>query len=451
VKEQLKADNKEVEAFYQAQHLTRTGVKENVGSIFSTDSTVGQTAARLNKILAAYPTSAKLYRTVVSKALDPNEDLCASIADTIRNAIPPNQRQRLADHLEAIGNHTGRPGEYGYDHGHHHQGGTGAHRHHPHEHGIDGHHLGPHHRKHDGDRHHAHHHPEHFHPEEGYGVDEGRGYREGARTHLRYASRHTEAPYPRHETHLTREEATQAQIRSYVASGFVPPAFETFAEMEARTQPNVVPPIKTQTQTTSQPQPGRQSVQAKVPTTTATKAPSKSIPNVTREAPSLDPPAAKASTVRLRSGANTFPVDFGVSAKDGAKAVGQVFAQAPPPLETAAVAQSAPPPRVGLQAREPPSTGPMAKRTPPATTPVTSSYWSSEMPSMEHVAPVASSAVSQATTTTKSRPPPPIEYVNKVASPSTPKAVPVPPPSSSSSLPSLAEMIKAAVESSRVH
>jgi len=44
--EQVRADNKEVEAFYQAQHLTRTGVKQNVGSIFSTDSTVGQTAAR---------------------------------------------------------------------------------------------------------------------------------------------------------------------------------------------------------------------------------------------------------------------------------------------------------------------------------------------------------------------------------------------------------------------
>lgn len=47
VVDQLKADNREVEAFYQAQHLHRNGVKQNtIGSIFSADSTVGQTASR---------------------------------------------------------------------------------------------------------------------------------------------------------------------------------------------------------------------------------------------------------------------------------------------------------------------------------------------------------------------------------------------------------------------
>lgn len=46
VKEQLRGANKQVENFYQAQHLARTGVKEHVGSIFSVDSSVGQTAAK---------------------------------------------------------------------------------------------------------------------------------------------------------------------------------------------------------------------------------------------------------------------------------------------------------------------------------------------------------------------------------------------------------------------
>jgi hypothetical protein len=449
VVDQLRADNKEVEAFYQAQQLTKGGVKDHIGSIFSTDSTVGQTAARLNKILAAYPTSAKLYRTVVSNALDANEALCASIAGTVRNAIPPNQRLRLADQFEAIGNHQHggkeHTGEYSYDHGHHagdhhgrHHHKDGAKEHRPHGHGPDGHHLGGHREYHHGMMHedeaeygypHArHHYPEHHH----------------MRRHAEYA----QAAYPRHEAHLTAEEATQAQIRSYVASGFVPPRFEAFAVAEAKTAAKTVST-----------QPARSAVASRVAVA------SKSTPNVTREAPSLEPPrtgvlpasATLASAVRIRPVANSFPVAVGsaVLLADTTTTKKQAaFSRSPPPLEQATRTSSPASVAQGLQSVELPSTGPIAVQDRRAgsspSVAVASSLWTNEMPSAEVVSPISRVAVAVSPKTAaapiRSRPPP-IEYVKKSSpSPVTPLA-----PKEQSSLPSLAQMLKTAAESGRVH
>jgi len=474
--DQLRADNKEVEAFYEAQQLTRGGVKDHIGSIFSSNSNVGQTAARLNKILAAYPTSAKLYRTVISNALDSNETLCSSIASTVRNAIPPNQRLRLADQLEtvsatnaasqlspvsgqyeAIGNHHQHQGKQYETHqsgerddfergprGHH----SGNHRHSPaehyashssHAHGSDGHHTGAH-------RAGSHSYHERYDVDQGY---DNRGHSHPSLRHTEY----TQAAYPRHEAHLTSEEATQAQIRSYVASGLIPPRFETFAEAEAKVSAKVAAPVQT---------PAKVGTRVAAPVSASA---SKTSPNVTREAPSLEPPRAGVSEVRIRPVANSFPVAVGsavipASQVDPKKQA--VFARNPPPLETSVKSTAAPVSR-GLRSVEVPSTAPIAvqsqRRTgdgggggsSPSVT-VASSLWNNEMPSTEVVASVpVKSAVSPKTSTAapiRSKPPP-IEYVKKTSpSPVTP---PVAKQTEASSLPSLAQMLKTAAESSRVH
>ena len=435
---QIRADNKDVEGFYQAQQLTKTGVQNHIGSIFSSDSTMGQTAARLSKIRASFPTPAKLYRTVVSNALDDNEALCNCITDTLRNAIPPNQRQRLTDHFEAlaanaavvespapISAHAGRSGEYGYDHGHHEGHHRSHHGHHhgrehvPHSHGPDGHHTGPH-------RHHRHH--EEWEEDATYGEREAPGYRHRDRAL---------APYPRHQMHLTAEQATQAQIRAYVASGFVPPRFETFAEMEAKVTAAPLPKKVAPSPIAAKMAPAASKA--------APKSATKSSPNVTREAPSLEPPKASAKTSPATKPA-------------------AVFSKAPPALETVKTASPAKTTPVkaapvkaaklahGLSATELPSSEPIpvaaSQRRGVSTPAVVASMWNNEMPSAEVIAAPAAMAKGRSN-------PPPLQYAKGTKT--SPSAMPAPKPQQQqqqqepSSLPSLAKMLQSAKESERVH
>ena len=457
---QIRADNKDVEGFYQAQQLTKTGVQNHIGSIFSSDSTMGQTAARLGKIRASFPTPAKLYRTVVSNALDANEGLCNCITDTLRNAIPPNQRQRLTDHFETlqatqptqqqqqqqapISAHVGRSGEYGYDHGHHeghhrshHHGGGGDRQHVPHSHGPDGHHTGPH-------RHHHHQDREWEEDGGGYGEREAPGYRHRERATM---------PYPRHEMHLTAEQATQAQIRAYVASGFVPPRFETFAEMEAREVKREPAPLAAAKKEAAAPVATAKKAPATAPIV-AKMAPSKSSPNVTREAPSLEPPV-QVKVVGDSAGKNTFPVD---DTNRRLAAAAAVFAKAPPALEKAVPAPAKKPIGYGLSAKELPSSEPIPvaataqRRTAaPKVVPVAASLWNNEMPSAEVIAaPVVAPVVAHG----RSKPPP-LQYAK--SSKTSPSFMPTPAPApkqqqqEASSLPSLAKMLQSAKDSERVH
>lgn len=358
---------------------------------------------RLQKILTTYPTSAKLYRTMVSNALDANDGLCETIASTVRNAIPPNQRQRLGDHFEAIGNHMGeRRDEEGYVHGHRHKHhdrhhyGMRDHDHVPHEHDpLTGHHYGEHkHRHGQGHRHHHHHDT-------------------------------VQEAYPRHETHLTNEEATQAQIRSYVASGLVPPRFESFADLAVKDR---TPAVKAGAPVAKVGAPvakvGAPVAKVGTPVSVPKVTPA-AIPNVTREAPSLEPPTNR---VALGAPVKDFLTPPPLETVRQPKATGGIKSREVPSSEVISVAQ---------QRKPQAAVSPVAARAP---------MWAAEAPSMElftpKAAPVAS-PVAVPTATKRSQGPPPIEYVG----------APHPAPSSSSSLPSLAQMLAkaGASDAERVH
>jgi len=218
----------------------------------------------------------------------------------------------------------------------------------------------------------------------------------------------TMASYPRHETHLTQEEATQAQIRSYVASGMVPPRFESFEESEAA------------------PAPVSQKVAEAVPRKPApVTAPARTqpaVPNVTREAPSLEPPTSRTAPVKASVPERGFLT--------------------PPPLEnfpsapqkkTTAVPPSALPATGPIATKKP---APVASAVSPSTVrPPQGLFWTTEAPSMEVVAPA------QVPVASKVKGPPPLQYTRKK------------PSEEPSSLPSLAQMLAKAGsdDSERVH
>jgi|WetSurMetagenome_2_1015567.scaffolds.fasta_scaffold00293_29 hypothetical protein len=323
---------------------------------------------------------------MVSNALDANESLHASIVGTLLNAIPPNQRQRLADHFEAtpaaavsakavapvqakLEAGKAEPIEYHDEYG----------RWHPHQQrGKHGHHAGEH--------HHASHSYGHMHGPDGHHTGKHRGY--GRHGHHSSEYEHSEAAYPRHEAHLTEEEATQAQIRSYVASGLVPPMFEAFDDDDELEQKKKPAPV------------GAPVSQQKA----------KYAPNVTHEAPSLERPRQQQQEQVGRNvwvERDKFPAPVSASLNP----------LEPPPLEAARAAA-----RTGLATHvEPPSTEVMEPEQKAAVTTKSSPVglsWAPEAPSLERNPKTPPTRVAAKVQSSSSSPktkqgPPPIEYVGK--------------------------------------
>ncbi len=200
----IQADSSEIDTFYRAQLLVSSNIRTGQRNIFAANTSMGQAAEKIGSILATYPTPSKLYRTVVGNALIDNQLLLSQLQGTVHNAVPSNQRQRLASQYAKVGPHYSSSSTA--------TGGDGA--------SSEHYHGGQH------EHHHEHHHHHHHHHHERDGED---GHKHGHKHGRHHHRGH------RHEAHVTSAEATQAQIRGYICAGMVPPQFEPFAPVAAST------------------------------------------------------------------------------------------------------------------------------------------------------------------------------------------------------------------------
>jgi hypothetical protein len=246
VASQMQSHYKDVESFYQAQQLTKAPHQaKSERTIFATDSTMAQNAARIGTILRTYPTATKLHRTVIANALDKNERLAHEVISALKNSIPAKRRQRIASEYEKVGPRW--RDEYGEWHEH----GYGDRRRHRHREGTEGHHTHDGKGRHHGRRHGAHERGEELRAEIGAtvpgelppGHTNGRTqyqmqqeddalFEEEVQEHGRdEAIRRRNAR--RRRLGVLREPVgtkmgaeSDARVRSYVMAGLVPPEFE---------------------------------------------------------------------------------------------------------------------------------------------------------------------------------------------------------------------------------
>jgi len=365
----MQSKGEHVQQFYQAQELLaakRLAPPGKGRTIFANDSFMAKTAASIGEILKTYPTATKLHRTVVANALDANEGLRRSVIAVIANAIPPEERQRVASRYAAIG-------PYWED--------KQGHRHH-------GHHGGNGHRQHGRDGMHRSH-------RDGMHGDHARAHRDG----MRHQHRSDGTAY-RHVEGLVETEAVAAQIRTYIASGFVPPQFEPY-DQSAKLQRQI-----------------------------AAEPPSRVASTVTGTAAAAAPARSQTSTIFIPEPASLEPIRQEVKADKR---------RGPPPLEDIPASKinavlSAEPPSlepipVGIASatmQEPPSLEPIDNREPPSLEPIpvtqrkVAAALSPVRTASKPPAPVRSVAVAATVAKHKNSPPPAIKYVQKsVAAPVT--------------------------------